>query len=119
MVYLAGMSEERLLDEQGLPRAYRMVEILEKVEEWEVDRELFEELDAVDGYGVNYRAAVDSIKLELAVFLGKEKSERLQGFLMDRDFDAAYELLDEEWSSSVQELWGSGEIEDWDPDTPK
>lgn len=112
------MSEERLLDSYGLPRAYKMVEILEKVEEeGVVKRELFEELDAVDGYGVNYREAVESIMLELAVFLGKDASEQLKVFLMDRDFDSAYSLLDEEWESSVKELWGSEEIQDWEPDT--
>lgn len=100
------MSKGQLLDEDGLPRPYDMVEVLEDaVEEGEVRRDLFRELDALDGYGLQYREAVESISLELAFFLGAEDGERLKRYLRNYDFESAYQLLDEEWTGSVNQFF--------------
>ncbi len=94
------------MDEDGLPKPYEMVSVLEKaVEQGEVQRDLFRELDALDEYGLQYRKAVERICLELVLFLGEEDAERLKRSLWDYDFDSAYQLLDKEWSRSVDQFF--------------
>lgn len=110
------MDGERLLDEEGLPKPYRMVEICkDALEDGEVDAESFQELDAMDGYGLNYRKAVESIEQELLFFLGEEKAGELAGHLRSERFEEAYSLLDESWEDSVDQFFGDDELEDWQP----
>lgn len=106
MVLFLYMSGDQLLDEDGLPKPYEMVKVLEKaVEEAEVQRDFFRELGALDDYGLQYRKAVENISLELALILGEEDSERLKRYLWNYDFESAYGLLDREWDRSVNQFF--------------
>jgi len=102
---------EKLTDDHGIPKAYSMVEGLEKVEN-----------DINHGEGdsglVPYFSITANIREELTPYIGVEEGMRLQDLLLDKEFEQACDLLDEHWEESVRENVPEEELEGWEPEKP-
>jgi len=104
---------EKLTDEHGIPKAYSMVKGLEKVED-----EIGYSKDEEDPGLVPYFTITANIREELSPYLGVEEGKRLQDLLLDKRFEEAYDLLEEQWEKSVREAVPEEELEGWEPEKP-
>lgn len=98
---------EKLTDEYGIPKAYTMVEGLEKIEN-DIDQEVEVEL-------IPYFKITANIREAVSPYIGVDRGNRLQDLLLEKEFEQAHSLLDEHWEESVRETLAEEDLEDWNP----
>lgn len=102
------MKEEELLDDFGIPKAYEMVRACER---------LVEE-DRV-GDGLEYYSISSMIREETTGYLLPDEAMQLQDYVLEQDFEEAYDFLDENWEESVRDVVGDEhDISEWEPSKP-
>ncbi|WP_276273635.1 hypothetical protein [Haloarcula litorea] len=106
---------KELYDGYGVPKAYKMVEALEKAaEDHNVDLPLSGE---TQGEELSYFSITGTIREELTVYLGVDEAMQVQDLLLEKKFDEVYDLLDQHWEDSVREMVPDERIEGWEPHT--
>lgn len=106
----SAMAEE-LYDEHGIPKAYTIIERLEKVED-----DMNASTDKGESEATPYFNITANIREELAMYLGINQAKVIQDLLLNKEFEQVYDLLDQHWVPSVRNTAPAGELDDWTPD---
>lgn len=104
---------EKLRDEHGIPKAYTMVEGLEKVEE-----DMNADTDEEESELIPCFNITANIREELTMYLSTDEAIQVQDLLLEKEFEKVYDFLDQHWEESVREMVPDERIEGWEPDTP-
>jgi hypothetical protein len=102
---------EKLRDEHGIPKAYTMIEGLEKVED-----DMNASTDEGESGAVPYFNITANIRDELTMYLTTDEAMQVQDLLLEKKFEKVYDLLDEHWEKSVREAVPDGHLDGWSPD---